>query len=191
MVGSGDIVTNVEQAPEPEHAYVLAPPGDIGIGTRYLTNRRDVDSFGADPVYGAVWATQYVCASSPYIPWGHYAIRLADGSCFELSTQATHPVHPEVRDEDRPPGPGTWITNEREDAALVDWAAHARPARVATTNRHVVGGHIYSFLEWCDADGCAYYVRRETNGERWYSPLLFSSTHAGRTWYAIVEGDGW
>lgn len=190
MPGSGDIVTNGEQTPEPRHAYVMTPPGEIGIGTRYLTNRGDADA-GADPVYAAVWATRYVCPSPPSMPWGHYAIRLADGSRVDLTTQTTHPVHPEVRDADQPPGPGAWITNEREDAGHVNWVAHARPARVATTNRHVVGDHEYTFLEWSDTDGAAYYVRRETNGERWYSPLLFSSEHAARTWYAIVEGDGW
>ncbi|WP_406301009.1 hypothetical protein OG948_60500 (plasmid) [Embleya sp. NBC_00888] len=181
-------MTNIEQAPE--KAYVMAPAGDVGIGTRYLTNRGDVDA-GADPVYAAVWATWYVCASPPHAPWGHYAIRLADGSCVDLSTHTTHPVHPEVRDEDRPPGPGAWITNEREDAAHVEWAAHAQPARVATTNRHVAGDHEYTLLEWSDREGSAYYVRRQTDGERWYSPLLYSSTHAARTWYAIAEGKGW
>ncbi|OPC76646.1 hypothetical protein B4N89_44960 [Embleya scabrispora] len=183
-------MTNVEQAPEPEKAYVLAPAGDVGIGTRYLTNRQDVDA-GADPVYAAVWATRYVCDSPPSNPWGHYVIRLADGSRVELTTQTTHPVHPEVRDADQPPGRGVWITNEPEDAGHAEWVTHARPAGVATTTRYAVGNHEYTLLEWSDADGAAYYVRRETDGERWYSPLLWSSTHAARTWYAIVEGYGW
>lgn len=190
MTGSGDIVTNGEPIREPRQAYVMAAPDEIGVGTRYLTNRRDVDA-GADPVYAAVWSRRYVCADPPQIPWGCYVIRLADGSRVELSTLMLHPVHPEVRDVDQPPGPGTWITNEREDDGHVNWVARARLAGVATTNRHVVGDHAYTFLEWSDADGVAYYVRRETNGERWYSPLLFTSAHAARTWYAIVEGDGW